>query len=47
MACTSAKRASSSSKKSTQNNNLKKGLKWLGGGFLGSLTALLILLSIK
>jgi hypothetical protein len=31
----------------TQNNNLKKGLKWLGGGFLGSLTALLILLSIK
>jgi hypothetical protein len=30
-----------------KNNNLKKGLKWLGGGFLGSLTALLILLSIK
>ena len=31
----------------TQNNNLKKGLKWVSGGFLGSLTALLILLSIK
>jgi hypothetical protein len=31
----------------TQNNNLKKGIKWLGGGFLGSITALIILLSIK
>ena len=30
-----------------QNNNLKKGLKWVSGGFLGSLVALITLLSIK
>jgi hypothetical protein len=30
-----------------KNNNLKTGIKWLGGGFLGSLTALFILISIK
>ncbi len=31
----------------TQNNNLKKGVKWLGGGFLGTLVALLTLSFVK
>jgi len=30
-----------------KNNNLKKGIKWLGGGFLGTLIALLTLSFIK
>ena len=30
-----------------KNNNLKKGIKWVSGGFLGSLIALITLFSIK
>jgi hypothetical protein len=30
-----------------KNNKLKKGLKWIGGGFLTTLTSLIILLSVK
>lgn len=30
-----------------KNNNLKKGVKWLGGGFLGTLIAFLTLAAIK
>ena len=29
------------------NNRLKKGLKWLGGGFLATLTPLIILIALK
>lgn len=30
-----------------KNNNLKKGIKWLGGGFLGTLVALITLIAVK
>jgi hypothetical protein len=32
---------------STQNNNLKSGIKWIAGGFVGTLISLITLLSIK
>jgi hypothetical protein len=32
---------------STQNNNLKSGIKWVAGGFVGTLISLITLLSIK
>jgi hypothetical protein len=31
----------------TQNNNLKSGIKWVAGGFVGTLISLITLLSIK
>ena len=30
-----------------KNNNLKKGLKWIGGGFVATLVSLITLLSVK
>ena len=30
-----------------KNNNLKKGIKWLGGGFVGALLSLTTLIAIK
>jgi len=35
------------SKLKKSNNRLKKGLKWLGGGFVATLTPLIILIAIK